>query len=201
MSGFLFLVAFGFLIAGIIKWLTEDAKENAHHTHEHPLTVTLKRGQTTMDVRFAYRDGDTEFLMDARRTINEWGAKTEITTITPEHYQLLDKLLGEALAGYAPKVIRIAPVSGLPPAPLEIRPTKTKAELLREDLMGAVDCTKTAIEVLRTVEQDAEVAPFILKGRSVGQHIRDVRDEEADGLDDLVKRKLVGLFHDPSRVR
>jgi len=204
MTGFLFLIGLGFLIAGLVKFFSEDAKENAQHDQVHTFQASLQRGEMQTRVRFSYRDGDTEFLLDAERTIREWGAGYELSREgppSPADYKLLDSILGEALAEYRPKVISIA-VFGLPEPPPETPPTPTPAECLDAEIVSNVNCVETAMNRLHWVQKEKpEVASLFLKGRTVERLVKDVVEEESDGLEEMVKRKLNGMFHDPNRVR
>jgi hypothetical protein len=142
MSGLL-LIPLAMIAYAIVLFFKDDAPEQGH---DHTFTANLKRGEIHASVRAHYRDHDTDVRCEAERTIRQWAAGTEIHEVTPDHYKLLDSILGEALAGYRPKVISIA-VSGnqLPPPEL---PVQTEAERLRADIMAKVECGETLIAVL-----------------------------------------------------
>jgi hypothetical protein len=202
MSGLIFLIAFAFIATGIMKFLYELALKNERHDHEHSFRAELKRGQIDSRVRFSYRDGDTEFLLDAERTVREWASDYEIDgRPTPADYKLLDSILGEALAGYSPKVIAIA-VSGLPAAEPPVT-TPTEAQKLDGELMNIVDCVETIqSRVAWLKEKKSAVAGTYLKsGRTVARELEDIQEDALDRIESFAQHKVNGIFHDPQRQR
>lgn len=198
MIALLIAIGIGMVLYGLAKGYQPPVSEQVATP---TLTSFMRRGQIQTTVRYRYQEGDAEFQFEAQSILNEWAIEQDIPQVTRGHYQLLNSLLGEALGEYHPKVISI--VIPAPTTPLEPPKEPTEAERLRADIMSKIDCGEMLMTVLDTVQKEKpEVASLFLKNnRSIARNIEDLKDEEFQGIEDALKHRVNGLFHDPHRVR
>jgi hypothetical protein len=184
------ILAIAFCLYKLIKEFNAPPPPPPVH-HETKWTCQVKDGD--LEISITYEESLNPRVPSIQLALRCWALDLENPTVTSELLIDLNCLLrsfGDCLAHNATYFTTVPKVDPLPP---------TEAQKLDAQIVSSVE---SAMNRLAWVEQEKPaVAKLFLKGRTVGRLIEDIKDDEADGLEDMVKRKVNGLFHDPRRKR